>query len=86
MDISLVDLQASGEPDAKDRNVDNDKDSKGSPFYSTDSSLRDCKESDPVDDDLHDAVNLKDPEKYWMNVSWRPKAVDKKSFVIRIAK
>jgi hypothetical protein len=86
VDISLVDLQASGDPDTEDRDVYDEEYSKCSPFYSTDSGLRDGKEGDPVDNDLHNTVNLKDPEKDWMNVSWGTKSVDKRSFVIRNAK
>lgn len=86
VDISLANLQASGDPDAEYRYVDDDEYGKCSPFYSTHSSWRDGKESDPVDDDLHDAVNLKDPEKDCMSVSRGPKSVDRRSFVIRNAK
>lgn len=86
VDISLVDLQASGDPDTEDRDVYDDEYSKCSPFYSTNGSLRDGKESDPVDNDLHDAVNLKDPEKDWMNVSRGTKSVGKRIPIIRNAK
>jgi len=51
-----------GDPDAEDGNVDSSNEGSGSPFYVTNCATVLGDQSDTVNDDLHEQLELEDPE------------------------
>lgn len=61
-DVVLVDLKPGRNPDTEDADVDGQHQGKDGPFQSSRLLLSDHEERDTVDDDLHDALDLHDPQ------------------------
>ena len=76
-------------PDTKDGNVDHGDEHSGTPFHPPDCLWTLCDDSNSVDDDLHQELDLKDPEEeneeeHWNTgkelvlFCWIPSTMDKR--------
>lgn len=65
MDVVLAALEAGGNPDTRDRHVDEENSGEDAPSQTEDNGLVEFEEVDPCNDDLEDAMDLENPQEDW---------------------